>query len=128
MGRIILVVACMMAVGCASTYKPAHTGGTIGGYDDAKISDGKYRVTWQGQGKDSPAAVYKWFLLRAADLTKQNGFSYFKIENGQDGMLTRGTRSATASIPNYSGTVVMLKAEEPGSLSAEEILKDMPAK
>jgi len=124
---LLSVIAIALLAGCATGYRK--TGGTwVGGYDDAKITDTQYRVSYQGYGDQSPAQVYQWFLLRGAELAKGNGYQYFKVQDGQAGAMNRGNMFAQVNMANYSGTVILLKDKEPNAFEAEELIKNTPRK
>jgi len=47
------------------------------GYAEQRIENNRYRVTYRGVG--APGPVADMALLRAADLTVQNGFDWFEV-------------------------------------------------
>jgi hypothetical protein len=123
--RFILTLAILFLSACATTnaYKKLGTGMTIGGYDEAEIKPGVWKVTFQGQGQDTnPTNVYTSFLRRAADVTKMNGASHFKVTDGQAAGTVVAIGFASGSVPSYTGTVTLLKSNEPEAFSADEIL------
>ena len=125
--KLFWAVGFLILAGCATGYKPANSGGTIGGYSDAKISEGQYRVTYQGQGESvSAAQVYQLFLLRGAELAKRDGYLFFRVVDGHDDFLRRGAMHVHVEVPNYTGTIVMLESNEPGSFNADDLIKNTP--
>jgi hypothetical protein len=126
MTKILLLLSVSMLVACSHGYRKINTGGMIGGYDEAKLSDGRYTVTYQGQGDNTPATVHRYFLLRAAELAKQDGYPFFKVEGGQPGIMNRGMMYASASMPNYTGTVIMLKDKEKDCFVTDDVIKNTP--
>lgn len=73
-----LVLASALALSaCASLapYGPAAGGGQ--GYAEQRIEANRWRVTYRGVGDPGPVADYA--LLRAAELTLQNGYDWFEI-------------------------------------------------
>ena len=123
--KISMATLCLLLLGgCATNpYQKMGTGGTIGGYDETLIKPGQYRVTYQGQGVEAnDANVYASFLHRCADLAKQNSAPQFKIIDAQPGAKHNGNYLAQTSIPNYTGTLVLLEKQEAGSFSTDEVL------
>jgi hypothetical protein len=70
-----LLGACATAVGTA--YAPAGKNGY--GYTDTRIEDGRYRITFAGDGATSPDAVEDYALLRAAELALAGGYDWFRV-------------------------------------------------
>lgn len=69
------VAACVTAVG--TPYAPADKKGF--GYQDTKIEENRYRVSFAGDGATPPEIVEDFALLRAADIAVDNGFEWFRI-------------------------------------------------
>ena len=63
---------------CASLapYGPA-TGPSSQGYAEQRVESNRYRITYRGVGNPGPVSDYA--LLRAADLTVQDGFDWFEV-------------------------------------------------
>ena len=78
------------------------------GFKETKISKGLYTVIYQGNGNNSPADVYTFFLKRASQLTKSKGYQFFRVENGQAGSRQNGP----VNWPNYTGNIRFLKVKE----------------
>ncbi|KAK0351560.1 hypothetical protein LTR94_024463 [Friedmanniomyces endolithicus] len=76
---ILGISTCILALGgCASLapYGPQQARGGQG-YSDQKIESNRFRVTYDGVG--APGAVADFALVRAADLTTEQGFDWFEI-------------------------------------------------
>jgi hypothetical protein len=63
-------------LGCSTPYKK---GGFMGGYEDCKIQDGVFLVSFRGNGYTSYTKAKNYALLRAAEVTKENGYKHFII-------------------------------------------------
>lgn len=74
-----LIAASTLALGaCASLAPYGPQGGPGGqGFTEARIEANRYRVTYYGVGAPGPVADYA--LLRAADLTTQEGYDWFEV-------------------------------------------------
>ena len=79
MKRLVIAALCSgLLAACATpvTYGPASSGqGT--GFSEQKIERDRIRVTFRGAGPDSQINDYA--LLRAADLTLQEGYDWFRV-------------------------------------------------
>lgn len=73
---LVVAIALAWLAGCAAPYAP-NTG--RGGYKEEKLADNRYKVTFQGNGNTNEDMVVKYWLYRCAELTKQNGFTYFAL-------------------------------------------------
>jgi hypothetical protein len=81
---------------CSTPYQPNGLGG---GYSDTKLNDNTYMVSFRGNGYTGSATLFNLILRRAADLTAQNGYSYFAIlAGGQD------VNSSVYSTPGFVST------------------------
>lgn len=111
MNRRMAALACVLALSlqaCASGggYQPrdADTGS---GYSEQRIGGSQWRVEFVGETFESPAAVERYLLYRAAELTVQSGFDWFtpstQVERPQD-LDDEVTVVAPASPPPASPT------------------------
>lgn len=74
----LFAAAALALSGCATLapYGPqASQGGQ--GYSEYRIESDRWRVTYSGVGAPAPVADYA--LLRAADLTLENGYDWFEV-------------------------------------------------
>jgi hypothetical protein len=104
--------ACATAVGTA--YAPAGKNGY--GYSETRIEEGRYRVTFAGDGATPAGTVEDYALLRAADLAIAGGYDWFRVvgrsvdeaENGGVGIgagLGGGGRNVGVGVGGNLGTV-----------------------
>lgn len=103
----MLRVCCLLliaALASCTSYKPDGIGG---GYSEIQLNQTTFKVKARGNGFTSSDRVEKIMMLRAADLTLQNGYSHFVIIGG-DGVSTRtrfaGFTPSTVSTTG-SGTI-----------------------
>lgn len=72
----------LMLAGCSTSY---HQKGFFGdGYSDYRVNQDKFAVTFRGNEFTDSEDVRRFALIRAAELTLQNGFRYFKILSEKD--------------------------------------------
>ena len=61
-------------------FEPA-TGARLEGFSDQKIETDRYRILFQGNSRTTRQRVEDSLLLRAADLTLEQGYDWFQIVN-----------------------------------------------
>jgi hypothetical protein len=72
---IVLSAVCLLA-GCATAYQPD---GVSGGYSD-QVRDGNIvQVSFRGNGLTTPETLQSFVLRRCAEVTLQDGFTYFVL-------------------------------------------------
>lgn len=72
----------LFLAGCSTNY---HQKGFFGdGYSDYRINQDKFAVTFRGNEYTDSENVRRFAMMRAAELTVQNGFHYFKIVSEKD--------------------------------------------
>lgn len=73
-----LAASSLALVACASLAPYGAQGGPGGqGYSEQRIESDRYRVTYNGVGAPGPVADFA--LLRAAELTTQEGYDWFEV-------------------------------------------------
>lgn len=107
MKTLILIGAAAAALtlsACATpaVYGPARSeSGT--GFLEQRIESDRWRVSFRGSGADPQARVADLALLRAAELTLQSGYDWFRVENRYTEARGGGARSGL-SIGGGSGS------------------------
>jgi hypothetical protein len=78
---LIFAAACIVGAACASTpaYAPAASP-TSAGYSETQIENNRYFVTYRARGAADVRLLQDYALLRAADLTLQNGREWFWVD------------------------------------------------
>lgn len=81
----ITLAAILMTASCATTstpYQPEVAGQRIhGGYSEQRLGEGRYRVTFDGNTLTSRERVEGYLLYRAAELTVEQGYDWFRVVN-----------------------------------------------
>lgn len=103
--------------GCATGY---HSSGVTGGYQDTKIQEGMYRISFQGNGASGEQRSADFSMLRASEVALADGFQYFVILEGKTLSSTR-IYSIEPSIGSV-GTV-----SEPSSNMVIQCYKEKPS-
>jgi uncharacterized protein YceK len=79
--RIVILFLLVVALaGCATSYKPE---GYSGGFSETQLDTSLFKVSFQGNGWTKPERAEDLALLRGAELTLRNGFSYFVVIDSQ---------------------------------------------
>jgi hypothetical protein len=76
-------VAMLVAVtvcGCATSYQKH---GLTGGYNETKINDSAYIVSFNGNGYASKDRVWYFWIYRCAELTSQQGYKLFALRQNR---------------------------------------------
>jgi hypothetical protein len=71
--------ACLLA-GCSTAYQP---NGVSGGYTDQVRSSNTAQVSFRGNGLTPPETVHSYILRRCAEVTLEDGYSYFVLVHTQ---------------------------------------------
>lgn len=95
---IVSSAAALLVAACASLapYGP-QVGASGQGFSEQRIESDRWRVTYRGVGDPAPVADYA--LLRAAELTLENGDDWFEVtQRWIDGRATQGGVRPSVSI------------------------------
>lgn len=71
----------MFFSGCASSYQPEGLGG---GYQEVQLDEDVFKVSFRGNGYTKRERATDFALLRAGEVTLQNGYKYFAIIDTQN--------------------------------------------
>src|SRR5690554_974898 len=103
MKTTILMFVGMLLVACASSgptpYGPAPENGF--GYHEDPLTENRWRITFEGNSLTSSEKVQDYTLLRAAELTLEQGYDWFRIANrdNDEERRVRGSSSLGIGIP-----------------------------
>lgn len=85
---ILMVAAAALALSACATstpYAPAGFNGQRGGYAEQRLETDRYRVSFAGNSVTSREQVEMSLLLRAAEITVENGYDWFStVERATD--------------------------------------------
>ena len=91
--RILVIAAVVALSACATTpsYAPASNQGGAG-YSETQIESNRYFVTYRAPSGAAQSLLHDYALLRAADITLENGRSWFWVDRRSfDGEASRRT-------------------------------------
>ncbi len=78
--RILSVAAlCLVTAACNPRPTSYERAGFRGGYSEEKVGDNLYLVSATGNMQTDKQRLQKIIMLRAAHLTRENGFSHFEV-------------------------------------------------
>ncbi|HSW14473.1 MAG TPA: hypothetical protein VLI06_16620 [Solimonas sp.] len=85
-------LALLALAGCASqtTYHPADSRGGEG-YTETRLAPNHYRISFNGNSLTPSETVQNYALLRAAELTLQEGYDWFRLADQETGHKDRTT-------------------------------------
>lgn len=70
----------LLLAGCATSYQ---TRGLTGGFSETQLDEDVFRVSFRGNAYTSSERAADFTLLRSAELTIENGYSYFVIVDSE---------------------------------------------
>ncbi|HEY0974748.1 MAG TPA: hypothetical protein VGE57_09670, partial [Solimonas sp.] len=81
-GLAPLGLAAALLAGCATPtpYRPADKPGAEG-YSETRVSENRYRVVFAGNTLTASGTVQDYALLRASELTLQQGYDWFELQS-----------------------------------------------
>ena len=83
MKKIITLLLCFGLVGCASV-SDYHPFNNYTGYNNLKLQDNIFKIGYQDDQFSTVQKVEDYALLRAAEVTLDNGYKYFTELNSSD--------------------------------------------
>ena len=110
--RLILTagLSALLLAGCSTSY---HQKGFFGdGYTDYRVNQDKFAVTFRGNEYTDSEDVRRFALTRAAELTLQNGFRYFKVLSEKD--VSRQAVETSTTEHDESVVTRKVKKQAPG--------------
>ncbi len=106
-----VLLGALLLIGCASRYENS---GPTGGYSETWSAPDSFRVTFQGNDHTTLERAKDFAMLRAAELTLQHGFTWFRVVNeensGQTTTVTSTSQADTQVTINYSSPDVRVPA------------------
>lgn len=80
---LLTLIAISTALFSCST--PYQRSGFGGGYEDSRINEDMFLVSFKATRSTSESTVYRYFLRRCAEIASQNGYDYFSILDNRNG-------------------------------------------
>ena len=99
-----LIIA-ILVTGCATSYQPQ---GFSGGFSSTQLDKNVFTVSFKGNAYTDHERANDFTMLRSAEITLENGYTYFSIvdaqQHEQTGVNTTPTTSTTTVNANTFGT------------------------
>tara|TARA_B100000686_G_scaffold315138_2_gene361787 strand:- start:1736 stop:2248 length:513 start_codon:yes stop_codon:yes gene_type:complete len=104
----ICLLLCFLLVACETPYAKQNAFlNSNYGYDDMHVEPNIYLVTFRATTQDQPQNIVKKLYYRAAEITQENGATYFKIiDTATNNQAENVTLPGWSNI-NASGTVAV---------------------
>lgn len=104
----LVIAAIALIAGCATqtAYQPAAERGDYG-YTDTQLTERRYRITFTGNSLTDKETVQDYMLLRAAEVTLENGYHWFRPVTRETERKSRdsGSSSVGVGVGRHSPTV-----------------------
>lgn len=98
----LITVAVITLTGCTTTPSKPRTFDQLGQYTTVPLNDHSYRVSFQGNSNMSFGTAEEITLLKSAQITLLNGFTYFKVQNDPSNRSQQPPRKAVVyPTPSY---------------------------
>ncbi len=81
--KLFLLAIFLHLTACVTPYQKQTTYSLKGGYSEIKLSENSFKIVFNGNGYTPIEKVKNYALLRSAEVTQENNFKYFKIENNE---------------------------------------------
>lgn len=136
MQRLLFIGLLVLLAGCSASnyqkYNPSHWNISVGGYDDYRIAENQFSVSFQGNQYTPKNKVQVYGLRRCAEVTSWNGFTHFKIliqrdmsydQNSTSGAPDLGYVSFSQTFPAITYHIECYKDNIPeGAIDAKTII------
>jgi hypothetical protein len=88
----------------------------MGGFSETQLDENVFRVSFRGNEYTRPERAADFSLLRAAELARNNGYSYFVIVDSQS-----YARHSTYTTPTTSTTTAQINTVGTGNISGNNV-------
>ncbi|MCG3824025.1 CC0125/CC1285 family lipoprotein [Photobacterium damselae] len=105
---IFSIALALTLTACATPYQSS---GFRGGFEESQLAPNVFEISFKGNAFISRETTRDYVLLRASELTINNGYKYFSIMNADN--IT--DVSSTASINQFTGQVTVSNMRKPQS-------------
>ncbi len=121
-----IIMILLILTGCATPYQRI---GLSGGYEDTRLGDDLFMVSFRGNGYTSATRVFDMTLRRASEITIENGYSYFTILQSSDTSSTQFYNSGSGQVIGnsvfYNGTSIPVR--KAANIMVIKAFKDKPS-
>lgn len=121
---VALLSVLMAACSSTTNYQPAEKRGGYG-YTETALGKERYRVTFTGNSVTDKETVNDYALLRAAELTLQEGYDWFQLVNRDNESKSRTSNSISA-VNEFGGSTTVYR--RCGLLSCDTVVAQTPGR
>ncbi|MDF1827223.1 MAG: hypothetical protein P1U39_02985 [Legionellaceae bacterium] len=118
MTKLLMLACCLLSLTSCSTGYHA-SGLLMSGYDEFRLAPDQYRVQFSGNEYTSENRAYQYALRRSAELTKAQGFQYFKITNSS---VSKTKHTYTTPVTKHTASSTDTYHYEHGKIKENEII------
>lgn len=119
----LLLSGVLVACSSATQYQAAEKRGGYG-YTETQLGKDRYRITFTGNSVTDKETVSDYALLRAAELTLQEGYDWFRLV-ARDNESKSRTSTSISGVNDFGGTQVYQRC---GLLSCDTVVYDSPTR
>lgn len=103
--RLPLSLAALLVLGACATATPYQAATETGarGYAEQQVESNRWQVSFAGNSLTDRETVETYLLYRAAELTAQQGYDYFRVANRETETDRRTVPAGFGHDPYYSG-------------------------
>jgi len=123
----LLILVAILVSGCSS-YQQKSTLFNKSGFSEERMGNNVFRITYEGNDKNSDEEVSDFNLLRSAEVTLENGFKYFVILKAADsssdesfGSTPSLTSSSTGLNKLHTATSTIICSEEHSDIPSGQL-------
>ena len=121
---LLIAIFIVSLAGCATPYQKM---GKMGGYTDGRIDDDTFWVKFNGNGYTSGEKAFSYCMRRAAEVTLENGYSYFAILSKSNKVsYQKNTYAKIDSKGNYAGEGQLWTTKRPHLKIVFDVFKVQP--
>lgn len=101
----MLILVLLTLSGCAAKYGP-YGSSNLGGYSETRVGQDTYSIKFELNAVSSKSVGYDWALLRAAEVTTENGYKYFVVMESYDRVGPSGNDDIYKVIKCYKKSLI----------------------
>ena len=120
----VCLSALLAACSSSTAYQPAEERGAYG-YTESQLGKDRYRVVFTGNSSTDKETVNDYALLRAAEVTLQEGYDWFHLVNRDTESKSRSSTSISGVNDFGGGTAVYQRC---GLLSCDTVVSQSPSR
>ncbi len=120
----VLASAFLAACSSSTAYQPAEKRGAYG-YTETELGKDRYRITFTGNSVTDKETVNDYAMLRAAELTLQQGYDWFQLVNRDSEAKSRNSTHISGMYDYGGGTAVYQRC---GLLSCDTYVSQAPTR